>query len=84
MAMKRIRDTAELSDTPPEMPQMCQESAPGSPPPWKRPKVCINYQFHASFKAHSLQLDSLHLIMPIWLARFVSSSHKSRPLVWVD
>ena len=41
--MKRTRDTAELSDTLPEVPQMCQGSAPDSPPPRKRPKVRINY-----------------------------------------
>ena len=50
----------------------------------KGPKVCINYQPHVSFKAHSLQLDSLHLIMPIWLVCFVTSSYKSRPPDWPD
>ena len=43
MGMKHTGYTAELSDTSPEVPQMHQESAPGSLPPWKRLKVCINY-----------------------------------------
>ena len=41
--MKWTRDNAELSDAPPEVPQMSQENAPDSPPPWKGPKVCINH-----------------------------------------
>ena len=40
--MKRTRDNAELSDAPPEVLQMCQGNVPDSPP-WKQPKVCINY-----------------------------------------
>ena len=55
-----------------------RENAPDAPPSWKRPKVCVAYSSHASFKAHSPQSDSLHLNMSIWLVWLASSSHKSR------
>jgi hypothetical protein len=60
-----------------------QENMPDGPPPWTRPKVCVVYSSHASFKAHSPQSDSLHLNMSIWLVCSAFSSHKSRPLVRV-
>jgi len=90
VSMKRTRDNAELSDaftevlwTPLEHigpTRMRRENTPG---PWKCPKVCYLFT-HTSFKAHSLQLDSLHLNMSIWLVCSMTSSHKSRPLVRVD
>ena len=70
---KRARDDAHSSDAFPEVPRTslkdinAPECAPDRPPQWKRPKMCVDYSSHASIEAHSLQVDSLHLIMSLWL-----------------
>jgi len=97
-SIKHTRDDAELSDAFTEVLRIplnisglpeCAKRTRQVAHPHGNAHRCVAYSPNSSFKAHSPQLDSLHLNMSIWLVCSVTSCHKSRPLVrveyiWVD